>query len=66
MASGRLLAPRWRRLPAHPGHLAPRPHRAMPSLRRTKSTSADRGWNESALPVAMASTGDAPGAKLNR
>jgi uncharacterized protein (TIGR03083 family) len=33
----------WCGLPAHLGHAAPRPHRARPSVRRTKSTSADRG-----------------------
>ena len=60
------LAPLWCRLPAHPGHAAPRPHRARPSVCWTKSTSTDRGWNESALSAAPASTGDAPDTNLNR
>ena len=52
--------------PAQPGHGAPRPHRARPSVRRMNSTSAGRDWKESALSAAPASTGDAPGAKANR
>jgi hypothetical protein len=59
------LCPSRRSGPAHPVHAAPRPHRASPSLRRTKPTRADRGWNDSALPAASARMGDAPGAKLN-
>ena len=42
------------------------PHSASASVRWTKSTSADRGWNESALSAALSQHGDAPGAKLNR
>lgn len=61
-----LLGAARRRLPAHPGHAAPRPQRVRPSVRWMNSTSADRGWKESALLAASASTGDAPGAKLNR
>ena len=64
--AGRSRACRRSCFPAHPGHAAPRPHSARPSVRRTKSTSVGRGWNESALPTASPSTGDAPGVKLNQ
>jgi hypothetical protein len=51
---------------AHAQHAAPRPHKTRPSVRHMWLTSAARGWNASALPAASASTGDAPGANLNR
>ena len=64
--AGRARACRRSCFPTHPGHAAPRPHSVRPSVRRTKSTSVDRGWNESALPTVSLSTGDVPGVKLNR
>lgn len=51
---------------AHREHATPRPQRARPSVRWMNSTSADRGWKESALSAASASTGEVPGVKLNR
>ena len=64
VAKDLLLSATRCRLPAHPGHAAPRPHRERPSVRWMNSTSTDRRWKDRAVPAASAMIGDAPGAKL--
>ena len=50
----------------YPGHGAPRPHSARPSVFLMCSTSLARGTKPTAPLTGIASSGDAPGAKLNR
>ena len=50
----------------YPGHGAPRPHSARPSVFLMCSTSVARETKPTAPLTGIASSGDAPGTKLNR